>query len=180
MEEPVREALNALFTAHPLLGRMPPDQRELLFERSRVRDHGPAEAICREGFAPTSWFVLLEGQARVSRTRPDGGQELLALLHPGALFGAVGLLCGHRRGATVAACESARVLEIPGELLQAQADDLSPRLSLELREILALSLTSQLRTMNRRLVGLGRKLLGEVEESSEPPEAAAGWQLPTL
>ncbi|GEM_PF-1946349 len=170
--------LEESLSGHPLLGRMPPDQRELLLERSRIRELGPAEAICREGFTPTAWFVLLEGQARITRTRPDGAQEVLALLLPGALFGAVGLLCGERRSATAAALETARVLEIPAELLHAESDDLSPRLALELREILALSLTAQLRTMNRRLVRLGRKLLGESPSEEREPEPLSGWQLP--
>lgn len=171
-------ALEAWLAAHPLMGRMPPDQRELLLERSRLRELGPAEAVCREGLTPTAWFVLLEGGARITRTRPDGGQEVLAILEPGALFGAVGLLCGQRRAATVGATEGARVLEIPAELLHAESDDLSPRLALELREILALSLTAQLRIMNRRLLRLGRNLLGETEGEEEARPSLSGWQLP--
>lgn len=170
--------LEAVLSAHPLLGRVPPDLRELLVERTVVRELGPAEAICREGFTPRAWFLLLEGKARVTRTRPDGGQEMLALLLPGALFGAVGLLCGERRAATVAAVEPSSVLEIPAELMVAESDDVSPRLALELREILALSLTAQLRTMNRRLVRLGRTLLGESDGDDSAPEPLSGWLLP--
>jgi CRP-like cAMP-binding protein len=174
----ISEELLETLGAHALLGRLPPDLRELLLERSRVRDLMPAEAICREGFGPTSWFLMLGGRARVTRTRPDGGQELLAHLLPGALFGAVGLLCGQRRAATVAATEPSSVLEIPVELLQRESDETSPRLALELREVLALSLTAQLRTMNRRLYRLGQNLLGESGSNLTNLPAVNGWLLP--
>ncbi len=163
---------------HPLMGRVSPDLREFLIERAQVREVGPAEAICREGFTATAWFLMLAGEARVTRTRPDGGQEVLAHLLPGALFGLVGMLCGERRAATVAATEDAKVLEMPAALLRSESDDFSPRLALELREILALSMTSQLRTMNRRLYGLGRKLDGEAREDERGPEPVNGWLLP--
>ncbi len=176
---PAPDELEGVLGQHALLGRLQPDLRAMLLDQATVHTFGPAEAVCREGFSPTRWYLLLEGEVRVTRTRPDGGQELLARLAPGAIFGIVGLLAGRRRAATAAAVEASSVLAFRVAMLQGVGGDTAARLSLELREVLALSMTRQLRTMNRRLYTLGRHLLGEAEESSEEAENSGRWLLPT-
>lgn len=162
--------------AHPLLRRVPEDLRPRLLERVKVRQLSPGEAITREGREATRWYLLVSGTARVSRTRPDGGQERLGRLLPGALFGAMGVCDGERRSATVAATSRATCLEFPAELLRGAPRSPDGRLSLALRELLAVSLNHQLRAANQRLATLGRRLAGEDAEEEAPEEG--GWAQP--
>lgn len=163
--------------AHPLLRLVPEELRPRLLERVRVRPSGPGEAITREGREATRFYVLVSGTARVSCTRPDGGQERVARLVPGAFFGAVGPGDGGRRVATVAATSRAVCLEFPLELLHGAPRSPDGRLSLVLREILAIALNHQLRAANLRLARLGRRLAGDSAED-EDGASEGGWVQP--
>ncbi len=176
MSEPVDAAdpgVLALLESHPLFGRFSSDERRLLAGAISTRELFPGEAICREGGLPNEWYVLVEGKARVSRTRTDGGQEILSYLEPGAVFGVIGVLDGGRRSATVAALQPASCLVFPRALLE---DD-NTRLTLCLGELLCMALNHQLRAVNQRLLGMAR----EVNQQEGPTNSRSygGWRLPS-
>ena len=135
----------------------------------------PGEAICREGSAPTEWYLLTEGGGRVSRTRPDGGQELIARIEPGSIFGVVGILDGLRRSATVAALRPSVCLVFPSSLLgDSSTAQTSGRLGLCLSELLCAALNQQLRAINQRLLGMAREAAGQPELPA-PRGGFGGW-----
>ena len=45
------------------------------------------EFIFREGEAGNRLYLIVEGEVRISRTIPGSGEEALAILKPGAMFG---------------------------------------------------------------------------------------------
>lgn len=163
---------------HPLLSRLSPEMRALLEGQVKLRELSPAEAITREGSVATRWYLLIEGQARVSRTRPNGAQEVLARLGPGALLGCVGLSDGRRRPTTIAAVGPARCLEFPRSLLQGEPRSPQGRLALRLWEILGLAMSLQLRAANQRLYVMGRRLQGHATDPGAPPVDHGGWVQP--
>lgn len=93
-----------------------------------------AEVLVREGEFGHELYVLLDGEAEVSR-----GGQLVATLRPGQWFGELAVLDGERRNATVTMTE-------PGRLLVLQQ-----------RELLAL-LDQVPVVAQRLLVGLARRL----------------------
>src|SRR5204862_5859663 len=46
-----------------------------------------AEYICREGESGNRLYLVVEGEVRISRNVPGSGEEALAVLKTGALFG---------------------------------------------------------------------------------------------
>ncbi|MCB9761440.1 MAG: cyclic nucleotide-binding domain-containing protein [Alphaproteobacteria bacterium] len=166
-----------VIAAHPLLGHLSGELRGALSERVKVRQLIPGEAITREGSTATRWYVLVEGLVRVSRTRPDGGQEVLGRLKPGALFGCMGVCDGQPRSSTTAAIGPSRCLEFPADLLLGAPRTLEGRLSLALRAVLAVAMNMQLRAANQRLYVIGRRMFGE-STAEYVKETEGGWVQP--
>ncbi len=54
--------------------------------RKNVREIAPRRDLIREGDAPRSVFVVLEGWASRYKTLPDGRRQIVALFVPGDLF----------------------------------------------------------------------------------------------
>ena len=78
--------------------------------------------IIREGHAGTSVYILLEGEARVSRRAEDGPIEL-ARLGGGALFGEMAMITEKPRQATVVTTQPSELFEIDKATLAAVAED---------------------------------------------------------
>ncbi len=56
-------------------------------EVCRSQEFQSAEFIFREGESGNRLFLIVEGEVRISRTIPGSGEEALAVLKAGALFG---------------------------------------------------------------------------------------------
>jgi CRP-like cAMP-binding protein len=56
-------------------------------EVCRVQEFVPGEYVFREGESGNRLFLITEGEVRISRIVPGSGEEALAVLKPGALFG---------------------------------------------------------------------------------------------
>ena len=56
-------------------------------EVCRNQEFQSGEYIFREGEPGNRLFLIVEGEVRISRTIPGSGEEALAILKPGALFG---------------------------------------------------------------------------------------------
>lgn len=78
---------------------------------SDVRKFRQDEAMVRQGETSDEMFVMLEGNAEVWRTRPDGSTYQLHTLLPGEVFGEIAVVAtNHERIADVVATEPSRVM----------------------------------------------------------------------
>jgi CRP/FNR family transcriptional regulator, cyclic AMP receptor protein len=56
-------------------------------EVCRTQEFQSGEYVFREGEPGNRLFLIVDGEVRISRTIPGSGEEALAVLKPGALFG---------------------------------------------------------------------------------------------
>ena len=89
----------------PLFGGLGRQDLEAVERISREAEFTPGEELIAEGTPGREFFVLLEGEAAVSRA----GVEINRL-GPGDFFGEIALLSGEERNATVRACEDTQLL----------------------------------------------------------------------
>jgi CRP-like cAMP-binding protein len=95
-----------------LLRDLPPDTLRALAAALTPRAVAAGAAVIRQGEPGDSFYILVEGEATVSRRRPDGEEMLLAILRPGDYFGEASLLRQSPRVATVRALTDLRLLRL--------------------------------------------------------------------
>ncbi len=150
-----------------------------LMAHCQVVDFGPAQAIAREGSSADSCFVLLNGLARATRTRPNGAQDELARLGQGGVFGLVGFVGKGQRPCTYAALGPCKVLCIQATVLDVPPRTPQAKQVLVLRELLALALQSQLRVANEHLVNRAAAVRAPDLSASEWEALThGGWKVP--
>ena len=72
----------------------------------------PGDVLFEEGTPADTFFVLLEGESKVTR-QVSGGEVVLAVHHPGQFTGEISMLAGGNSIATGRAVQASRILKIP-------------------------------------------------------------------
>lgn len=93
-----------------LLRKLSSADQDALVAQSRLRRFDAGETIFSIGSHVNSMMAVLSGNVKISVSSPDGRELLLAILHPGEVFGEIALLDGKERSADARAmtvCELA-------------------------------------------------------------------------
>lgn len=102
---PDREQLRRALSRSALFGALSNDACADLAAIAHPRRFAAGVAICREGEADGTLYVVARGRVRVSTGSIDGEERYLNELGPGDLFGEIALLDGGPRSASVTAVE---------------------------------------------------------------------------
>ena len=90
------------------LDGLPDELAEELTKLARTRPVKAGQAVFEAGDPGDGFYALLEGSLRVI-LRGEDGEQVLAILPPGAIFGEMSLFDGEPRSATVLAGKSSRI-----------------------------------------------------------------------
>ncbi len=90
-----------------LFQKIPLEALQLILQLGKIVDHGPGTVVTRQGEAGGSFFVVIQGELRVTI---DGGER--PNLSRGDVFGEIALLFGTARTATVVTLDATKLLEI--------------------------------------------------------------------
>ena len=90
-----------------------PDALELLARVSTEEVHASGDVVFRQGEPGDKLYLILEGRVRISRTVPGMGEEALAILNAGDVFGEMALLDEAPRSADAWVHERCKLLAIP-------------------------------------------------------------------
>lgn len=82
-----------------LFSGLSPDERAAIAARARIRILAAGETVFTIGSAGDQMMALLSGTIRISVPSLDGKELVLALLHPGEVFGELSVLDGKERSA---------------------------------------------------------------------------------
>lgn len=96
-----------------LFSGLKPLALELLARVSSEETHAPGTKIFQQGDAGDKLYLVLEGRVRISRDSAGMGEEALAVLGAGQVFGEMALLDDSPRSADARAHERCRLLVIP-------------------------------------------------------------------
>lgn len=86
---------------------------ELIAKVASDESHAPGTKIFQHGDPGDKLYLILEGRVRISREVPGMGEEALAVLGPGEVFGEMALLDDSPRSADARVHERCRLLAIP-------------------------------------------------------------------
>jgi CRP/FNR family cyclic AMP-dependent transcriptional regulator len=126
--------------ALPLFSGLRKRQVRSLAKLAKVIDYAPNEAIVRVGERGDSFYLILEGKARVSK-------ESLAL-GAGDFFGEMALIDGGERSRTITATTPVRVMRLPRSGFL-KAIDQDPKIALAIMGALA----ERLRRLDQKTSG---------------------------
>ena len=102
MEPKDRSALEdarRLLAECSLFRGLTPDERSGLVARAHLRKLNAGDTIFLMDSVGDSMMAILEGNVRISVPSPEGKEIVLAILHPGEVFGEIALLDGKGRTA---------------------------------------------------------------------------------
>src|ERR1035437_2675408 len=87
-------------------------ERARVAEVCRNQEFVSGEYVFREGEPGNRLFLIVEGEVRISRTIPGSGEEALAVLKPGALFGEMSVFDRSERSTDAISNGGTKVLTI--------------------------------------------------------------------
>ena len=90
-----------------------PAALELLVAIAAEEQHAKGDFLFHQGDCGERLYLILEGRVRISRNVGGMGEEALAILGPGEVFGEMALLDESPRSADAIVHESCRLLAIP-------------------------------------------------------------------
>jgi CRP/FNR family transcriptional regulator, cyclic AMP receptor protein len=133
-----------ILAACPLFSGVAEPELSGLAEQAQPRRYRRGQLVFCEGDSGDSLLVVVEGSLKVTSSRADGGEFLLAVTTPNEAIGQLAVADGGPRSATVSTITDATVLRIPREAVLAAAAT-SPALTRALLAALA--------ALARRLTG---------------------------
>ena len=93
-----------------LFQHLVPAVRDKIVARAKIHSFAARRTIFSTGAMRNSLMAVLRGNVQITATSPDGGEIVLAIFHPGDVFGEIALLDGKERSANARAmtgCEIA-------------------------------------------------------------------------
>ena len=127
---------------------LPANQAEMLLAVSRQNTY-PAEMIlCHEGALESTFYILLDGEVRVTKWFDESEERILKHLHPGDFFGEMALFDRDVRSASVRALGSARILTVDKHNLLPRIHQ-DPSMAFRMLEIMSNRIRELLLEVNR-------------------------------
>jgi CRP/FNR family cyclic AMP-dependent transcriptional regulator len=124
----------------------------LLAKYSREERFEPDAMVFAEGEAGDSLYIVVDGAVRISRIVPGMGEECLAILERGEVFGEMALIDEQPRSADARAHQKGcTVFSISSTLLE-EVLSMDPDAAVQFLNLLCRLLCRRLRAMNERLV----------------------------
>lgn len=131
-----------------------------------TRQFSPATSILEEGSAGDSMFILIEGQASVYKSTPEGDKYKVIILNGQShvTFGEGGLIQGEQRSATVITDSECHCLVLDRESFEKYSEKY-PSWALPVYRRIAQGLLSRLRKTNDDMLLLYKALVTEIRGS---------------
>ena len=121
------------------------DRENLLSHKNHWMQFKPQEEVLKEDEVDYGFFVLLEGEVSVMRSKP--AEVSLAQLVPGAMFGEITMKAQRPRSSSIVADNDVTVFKVDSQLM----DQLSPKMIIKIKDQIIDLVITRLDEVNNRL-----------------------------
>jgi CRP-like cAMP-binding protein len=132
----VEERLIRLMKRVPLFAKMPDSEVSQIGDQCVCRECKKDQVILVEEELGQTFFIILHGMVKVTRTSDEGREVIITMLRAGDFFGELSLLDGKGRSATVVAMEDSELLTLRRSEFLLLLEQY-PMISVELLKVLA-------------------------------------------
>ena len=112
-DEIPRAELEQLVDESQVFGSLPAGGRSFVCDRFEAEHVPGGTVLIRQGEAADCLYLVAVGRLRVTVTRDDGGETLVAEVGRGEMIGEMALITNEARSATVTALRDSQVLRLP-------------------------------------------------------------------
>ena len=128
------------------------DRLETVARIAHIERHAIGTKLFSEGDPGDKFYIVVEGQVRISRSLPGMGEEALSILGRGGVFGEMALIDSKPRSADARAHTSGcTVFTVDRQRLE-EVLEMDPDAARQFLGLLCNFLTRRIRAMNDRLV----------------------------
>ena len=99
----------------PMFESLSDDDLKRIVASAQEREYNPEGIIYEEHSMGDSLYIVKDGQVRITRSNDQGGEDVLAILDSGAMFGEFGLLAEEPRDTAARSITSVEMLVISRE-----------------------------------------------------------------
>ncbi len=110
MGRPKDLSVRALLREHVLLRDLAEDELDKLGKLAKVRAYDAGQTIFMKGDKARGMMVVLSGGVRIGASSPEGKEVVLNTIHPGEVFGEIGLIDGVVRTADAVTMDATELL----------------------------------------------------------------------
>ncbi len=110
MPRPKGSSIRSLLREHVLLRDLPESELDNLGKLAIVKSYAAGQTIFMKGDKARGMMVVLTGGVRIGASSPEGKEVVLNTIHPGEVFGEIGLIDGVERTADAVAMEATELL----------------------------------------------------------------------
>lgn len=139
-----------LLASLPIFAELDTSEIEQIAELATQREFAGGEYVFREGEVGNRLYVVLAGEIRISRHIPGAGEEALAVLGPGALFGEMSVFDRSERSTDAIAHGSGTLLTIARPDIE-MLFDFNQELAVKVLRAVVRMLCGRLRSTNESL-----------------------------
>ena len=140
------EKLVKLMDEIPFFSEMDEADREhLLSQKAHWVNFNPQEKILKEDEVDYGFFVIMEGEVSVMRSKPT--EISLAQLVPGSIFGEITMKAKRPRSSSIEADNEVTLFKVDSQLL----DQLSPELTIKIKDQIINVVITRLDEVNHQL-----------------------------
>lgn len=136
----------------PLFRNVDPKQLRVVAMMGESRAYRSGERLFEKGDEGDSAYIILNGEVSVL-VPSDGGEQVVAVLGKGEIFGELAVLCEQPRSTAIAARTDLEVLRLDRNMLLNLIREF-PDISLELVRILGRRLERTTRELSQALAGI--------------------------
>ena len=141
-----KDKLVKLMDEIPFFKEMDETDREgLLVHKSHWVQFKPQEKILKEDEVDYGFYVLLEGEVSVMRSKPT--EVSLAQLVPGSIFGEITMKAKRPRSSSIEADNEVALLKVDSQLME----QLSPELTIKIKDQIINLVITRLDEVNNQL-----------------------------